>query len=314
MKNTHQLNTGHWLNRSSLDIARSHCPTATYRGKIYGFGGGGPNFKSQNSVVIYDPQQDSWSSGTPMPTLRSGAIAHTVGDLIYIIGGGFKQPDGTFKFLRTTEIYDPLKDSWESGPDMIMPHDYPAGVLLDQHFYIMGGHHPDAVVAGPQTDPGFGFCERLNLQTGQWEEIASLPTPRFALDAVVIDGRIVTMGGVAFTPEGFNNFDHTEVFDPASGTWSKGDITLPWTAAGAGACISHNHLFIFGGYSGDGISDHAACLDLQSQQWHILPTMPHSLAAMGVAVFDKQIFLLGGWADDRREPQNCLWCYQLPEA
>ncbi len=309
MENTAHIDKGTWLKKTSISIARSHVPTATYNGKIYGFGGGGPNFKSLNSVIIYDPRNDSWSSGTDMPTLRSGAIALTVGNAIYIVGGGFKQADGTFKFLPTTELYFPETDTWEKGPDMLQPHDYPAGALLDNHIYIMGGHHPDAVVAGPQTDPGFEFCERLNLESNQWEEIAPLPTPRFALDAVVIDNRIVTMGGVAFTPEGFNNFDHTEVFDPATGQWSPGEITLPWTAAGAGACLTNGHMFIFGGYSGDGISDYAACYDIKQKQWHILPPMPHTLAAMGVAVIDNNIFLQGGWADDKREPQDFLWCY-----
>jgi len=234
-----------------------------------------------------------------------------VGDTIYIIGGGFKQSNGTFKFLRTTEIYHPQTDSWESGPDMIMPHDYPAGTLLGDYIYILGGHHPDATLSGPKTDPGFEFCERLNLKTGQWEEIASLPTPRFALDAVVMDNKILTMGGVAFTPDGFNNFDHTEVYDPATGTWTKGEITLPWTAAGLGACMLANHLFIFGGYSGDGISNHAACYNNINRQWHILPPIPAPLAAMGVASNDNTIYLIGGWADDGRTPQNSFIAYSF---
>ena len=308
---TDNCHNGKWLHKTSLAIARSHCPTSSYQGKIYGFGGGGPNFKSLNSVIIYDPGSNTWSTGTDMPSLRSGAIAVTVGDAIYIIGGGFKQPDGTFKFLRTTEIYHPRTDTWESGPDMIMPHDYPAGTLLGDYIYIMGGHHPDATLSGPKTDPGFEFCERLNLKTGQWEEISPLPTPRFALDAVVMDNRILTMGGVAFTPEGFNNFDHTEVYNPETGKWSNGEIKLPWTAAGLGACMLANHLYIFGGYSGDGISNHAACYDSAKRQWHILPPMPAPLAAMGVATNDNCIYLIGGWADDGRTPQNSFIAYTL---
>lgn len=313
MKNATANNyqSGQWIPMPSLSIARSHCPTTTYKGKLYGFGGGGPNFKSLNSVIIFDPSTNTWDTGTNMPTLRSGSIAVTVGDSIYIIGGGFKQPNGTFKFLRTTEIYHPKTDSWESGPDMIMPHDYPAGTLLGDYIYILGGHHPDATKSGPKTDPGFEFCERLNLKTGAWEEIAPLPTPRFALDAVTVDNKILTMGGVAFTPDGFNNFDHTEVYDPVTGQWSKGEVTLPWTAAGLGACMHAEHLFIFGGYSGDGICDHAACYDTAQRQWHILPPMPAPLAAMGVAVIKNNIYLLGGWADDGRTPQSCFIAYSI---
>ena len=110
---THQ---GSWAIKPSLPVARSHCPTATFGGKIYGFGGGGPNFKSLNSVIIYDPASDAWTYGTDMPTLRSGAIALTVGNAIYIIGGGFKQENGTFRFLRTTEIYYPTRIAGPKAP------------------------------------------------------------------------------------------------------------------------------------------------------------------------------------------------------
>ncbi|MBI5450205.1 MAG: hypothetical protein HY940_02500 [Gammaproteobacteria bacterium] len=305
----HNVISGSWNTKTSLEIARSHPPTAIYKDKLYAFGGGGPKFKSQNTSIVYDPALNSWKYIAPMPSFRSGAIAKTVGDAIYVIGGGFKQDNGTFKFLRTTEIYYPDRDIWEKGPDMIMPHDYPAGALLGGHIYILGGHHPDAVVAGPQTDPGFDFCERLHLATGRWEQIAPLPTPRFALDAEVIDDKIVTLGGVAFTPQGFNNFDHTEVYDPSTGLWQRGSITLPWTAAGMGCCLLHNHLIVFGGYSGDGISDHVAGYDLATQKWSILAPMPGTLAAMGVGVIGNTAYLVGGWADDRREPQSCVYAF-----
>ena len=309
MATKRKCHEGQWQTKAPLAIARSHCPTASYQGKIYGFGGGGPNFKSLNSVVIYDPQTDEWSTAADMPTLRSGAIAQTVGDSIYIIGGGFKQENGTFRFLRTTEIFHPATGEWEHGPDMLMPHDYPAGALLGNYIYILGGHHPDATLSGPKTDPGFDFCERLDLRTGKWEQIAPLPTPRFALDAVVHDGRILTMGGVAFTPEGFNNFDHVETFDPHTSRWQRDTLTLPWTAAGAGACMLGGNILVFGGYSGDGISDHAACYDPEAKQWRLLPPIPKPLAAMGVGVIENTAYLIGGWADDGRTPQDSFYAY-----
>jgi N-acetylneuraminic acid mutarotase len=311
MNKSTRYHTGQWIAKPPLPTARSHCPTAVFGGKIYGFGGGGPNFKSLNSVIIFDPETDRWSRGTDMPTWRSGAIALAAGKAIYIIGGGFKQGNGTFRFLRTTEIYYPEEDRWETGPDMLMPHDYPAGALLDDKIYIMGGHHPDATLSGPRTDPGFDFCERLDLRTGKWEQIAPLPTPRFALDAVVIDGRILTMGGVAFTPQGFNNFDHVEAYDPRTGQWTRDQLTLPWTAAGAGAAMAAGRPFIFGGYSGEGISDHCACYDAETGQWHRLPPIPQPLAAMGVGVVGNTIYLLGGWADDGRTPQDCFYAYNF---
>ena len=68
-----------------------------------------------------------------------------------------------------------------------------------------------------QVDPGFDFCERLDTSKDHWEEIAPLPTPRFALSATTLEGKILAMGGVAFRPEGFNNFTTIESYDPKTG-------------------------------------------------------------------------------------------------
>ena len=140
-----------------------------------------------------------------MPTKRSGTAGFLINNKIYIVGGGYKKPDGNFQFLKTTEIYDIATNSWESGPDMNQPHDYPAATQLGDTIYILGGHHPDACLGGPKTDTGFDFCERWSPGDNTWEEITPMPTPRFAAHALARDGIIYTSGGGAFTPEGFNN-------------------------------------------------------------------------------------------------------------
>ncbi len=305
-------NSGSWSIKSPIISARSHCPPAIYKNKIYVFGGGGPNFASLNSVYAYDPSTDTWGKKADMPTLRSGSVTAVFDDRIYVMGGGFKQPNGQFRFLTTVEIYHPESDSWERGPDLLMPHDYPAVAVLDEDIYVLGGHHPDATKAGPKTDPGFDFCERLNPKTGVWKEIAPLIQPRFALAAVVADGAILTMGGVAFTPEGFNNFTLVERYDPAHNRWITDErYTLPWPAAGLGACTLDDHIYIFGGYSTDNIHNRAARFDPVSGQWLRIPDMPVPRAAMGVATLDNTIYLVGGWADDGRTPQAEVYAYTL---
>lgn len=325
---------GQWTRRGPLDIPRSHPATAVYKDKIYTFGGGGVNFKSFNCTRMYDPASGMWEARADMPCFRSGAVAAAVGDRIYVMGGGFKQPSGTFRFLTTVQIYYPDRDVWEEGPDLLMPHDYPAVAYTGGYIYVMGGHHPQATEGGPQTDPGFDFCERLDPAQGaqsrtggQWEQIASLPTPRFALTAVVVDGRIMTMGGVAFSSAGFHNFDFVESYDPATHVWVREkNFHLPWTAAGLGACILDGDIFIFGGYSGDGIHNRAAYYDAQGWTsaaggrmpeaadasqgvWRQISPMPGALAAMGVAVVGKSAYLISGWPDNGRVPTDAFYSY-----
>ena len=297
-----------WKTATTLDRSRSHTPVAVVNDELYIFGGGGVNFSSQQNCAAYRPQTGQWRALADMPTARSGTVACVINNKIYIVGGGFKQPDGMFRFLPTVEIYDPKTNSWATGPDMLAPHDYPGGLYHDGYIYIFGGHHPDATKAGPKTDPGFNFCERLNVATGKWEELAPLPTPRFALSAVVWKGQLLTMGGVAFTPQGFNNFDMIEQYDPATNTWTRrSDFTLPWPAAGQSNCVIDNKLYIFGGYSGDGIHPRAAWLEPQTHQWHRLPDMPAPRCATGLGVVNHSVYLIGGWADDGRTPQDSVF-------
>ena len=309
MKN--KLSSGFWQEKSPMEIARSHPAVATYKGKLYVFGGGGPNFASLNSVVAFDPSTNTWAPCSDMPTRRSGTIAAVVGNRIYIIGGGFKHSDGNFRFLNKVEIYDPETDQWDTGPDMLMPHDYPAGALLGNYIYILGGHHPDSTTSGPKTDPGFDFCERLDLKQGVWEQIAALPTPRFALSAITMNNKVLAMGGVAFTPEGFSNFTVAEAYDPATDTWTElPEIALPWPAAGHGTCLLVDTPYVFGGYSGEGIHNRAARYNLKTKTWHTIAPMPNRRAAMGVGVVGNSAYLFGGWADDGRTPMKEVYEYQ----
>lgn len=300
---------GRWTACRPLEIARSHSPVVAHDGRLYVFGGGGPNFKSLNSVTAYDPATDTWERCRDMPSHRSGTVATLVGDRIFVMGGGFKQENGTFRFLRTLEIYHPREDRWESGPDLNQPHDYPALAVLNGQLYVLGGHHPDATLAGPKTDPGFDFCERLTPDAGGWERIAPLPTPRFALAAVTLNDTILAMGGVAFRPEGFDNFTLVERYDAQADRWSLDQtLTLPWPAAGLGAALLGNELYVFGGYSSDNIHPRTAVF--RDGHWQQAASLPSPVAAMGVTTFNGRIYAVGGWADDGRTPINSVYAYE----
>jgi N-acetylneuraminic acid mutarotase len=294
-----------------MPVARSHCPAAVWNGKIFLFGGGGANFQSLQSVGIYDPETDRWSAGRDMPTLRSGTMAAALGDRIYVMGGGFKQPDGKFVFFRKVEVYDPRTDSWSEGPDLLMPHDYPSTVVHEDSIYIFGGHHPDATQAGPLTDPGFAFCERLDLRRGRWEEIPPLPTPRFATAAVAAGGRIRVLGGAGYRPEGFTNYALGESFDPVKNRWEEEKITLPWSAAGLGACLLDGRIFIAGGFDGETVHKRTAAWDPVQKRWEELDPMPRPRMAMAALLSGGVLYLLGGRGDDRKTPLDSVAAYTV---
>ena len=273
---------------------------AVFEGKIYSFGGGGDDFKSLDLSEVYDPKTDQWASLAPMPTLRSGALAATLGDAIYVMGGGFKKTDGRFKFLTTVEAYFPKENRWETQPSLLEPHDYPASAIVDGLIYIIGGHHPDATEGGPQTDPAFSFTECWDASSDSWQAVAEMPTPRFAASAIEIDQKLCVLGGVAASPKGFHEYDLIEVYDPKTSTWSQSPFVMPSSSAGQGAVVFNNKLYVFGGFrEGLGICKQGSVLDLKNKSWSSLPDMPLDRAAMGVALVDDTIYLIGGWRANR---------------
>ncbi len=288
-----------------MPIVRSHFGSAVWNGRIYVFGGGGEGFKSLNRVDIYDPMADRWSAGHPMPTTRSGVVAVTLGDLIYVMGGGFKKPDGTFNFLTTVEIYDPKSDTWEKGPDLLMRHDAPASTVLNERIYLFGGHHP-AARGGPLTDPATNFAEVFDEGLKTWDALVPLPTPRFSLAAVTLGGKILAMGGGAFRDGVFRNYDLVEGYDPVRQAWMKeGELSLPWPSAGLGGCVIDERVYVLGGNNGERIHSFGACYDPKERQWFELPPMQEPHAAMGVVALEEILFVLGGRGADNA-PVNTM--------
>ena len=306
------LQSGRWRAGQPMAVARSHFASAVCRGKIYIFGGGGAGFQSLNRVEIYDPERDTWTAGREMPTTRSGVVAVTLNDRIYVMGGGVREPGGSFRFLTTVEIYDPSMDRWEKGPDLLMRHDAPAAALLDERIYLVGGHHPDAT-GGPLTDPAFAFAERLDPRSGRWEQIPPMPTPRFSLAALAWDGRLLALGGGAFTGTAFANFDRVEAYDPSNGAWSPAPaISLPWPAAGPAACVFQTRLLLLGGNNGEAIQRRAASYDPREEKWSDIPPMPEARVTAAALPVGDAVYVIGGRDATGKQPVGSVFALSTP--
>ena len=83
-----------WELRAPLPTARSGHGLVIYRGRYYAMGGEGGiiNQPGQQRVFgqmeSYDPAADTWQKHAPMPTPRHAVAAVTIGDWIYVAGGG----------------------------------------------------------------------------------------------------------------------------------------------------------------------------------------------------------------------------------
>jgi len=94
---------------------------------------------SLRSVEMYDPATNTWTERAPLPTPRQAMGADLGADgRIYVVGGApsYMHP----KPMDVVEIYDPEKDTWETGPPLVYPRRSHAVVATpDGKIYAIGG-------------------------------------------------------------------------------------------------------------------------------------------------------------------------------
>src|SRR5436309_558468 len=104
-----------WSTGAPLPMPIEYAAGAAINDKFYVVGGdyGPTNVNNINSdlLFIYDPSRNSWSTGAPIPTPRTGLAADVINGKLYVVGGVDNSG-----FQSTLEIYDPVSNSWTTGP------------------------------------------------------------------------------------------------------------------------------------------------------------------------------------------------------
>ena len=135
-----------WSTGAPPPKALSYAAGAALYGKFYVVGGSyrdsSSNYIQSNSLYIYDPSTNSWSTGAPMPTAREGASAVVVNGKLYVLGG-----DNGAE-LSTVEIYDPASDTWTTGPALPTQVYLGAAGVIGSKIYITGGYNASGSING----------------------------------------------------------------------------------------------------------------------------------------------------------------------
>jgi serine/threonine protein kinase len=108
-------------------------------GKLYVVGGHTvQNSEPTGCLHIYDPKdpRKGWITGQNLPTPRYGLACAVVADKLYAIGG---HASGTGPPLATVEIYDPVTDTWSTGPKLLTQRRNHAAVAVGMTIYVLGG-------------------------------------------------------------------------------------------------------------------------------------------------------------------------------
>jgi N-acetylneuraminic acid mutarotase len=184
----YDTSTDTWTTVAPLPVGVADAAVATSHGKIYVFGGynGEGNPYILDTVQIYNPRTNSWTSGTRTPSIRDGATAVTGPDGdIYVIGGYSRRAN----ISGIVKMYSPSTDSWTTKAPMPTARWFLAGALgKDGKIYAIGGSLTNA-------DIGVSTVEAYDPSTNTWATAPSLQVARSSLGAGSLGGRIYAVGG-----------------------------------------------------------------------------------------------------------------------
>ena len=226
--------TDKWTKKKPMALPSHHIALTEYNGKVYVFGGFTAGkvgdlsaWTPVNNAFEYDPVQDSWRELAPMPTKRGAAVAATVGDKMYVLGGATTAPGATNpaihpttpqRVVGTVEEYDPKTNKWRERATMPTPRNHTAAGVVNGKIYVIGGRIGAAFIAASSN---LNNVEAYDPETDTWSRpLAKMPTARSGVCVGVYEGRLYIAGGEWQNAVEQTTYRAFEAYDPATDSWS----------------------------------------------------------------------------------------------
>jgi N-acetylneuraminic acid mutarotase len=153
-----------------------------------------------------------------MATGRGTHTATLLADGKVLVAAGF----GDNGVLRSSELYDPASGTWSMTVSRMTRGraNHRATLLADGKVLVAGGNN----TAGTQE---FASAELYDPASGTWSMTGDLTTARSRPSMTLLrNHKVLVAGGQNFS-SGEGNLASAELYDPASGTWSRtGDLPL----------------------------------------------------------------------------------------
>jgi hypothetical protein len=212
----YQPGTGTWSAAGSMSVGRNQ-PSATILqdGRVLVAGGADTGFGAgcgctYNSADLYTPGV-GWSAAASMGTPRLVHTATRLSNGKVLVAGGWTGSATT----ASAELYDPATNTWTPAASMIVARGSHWAALLTNGKVLVAGGGNDSASALDTT-------ELYDPATNAWSSAGTLSVARanqgITPAAVLPSGKVVIAGGWT----GSINSAATDIYDPATSTWSTG--------------------------------------------------------------------------------------------
>lgn len=138
--------TDMWETKASIPTPRHGACANVVDGKIYVIGGAEvtpyPGYVTSGKNEVYDPETDTWTEKTSIPTPVNRAASAVVDGRIYVLGGRAGWiPAGYYDF---NQVYDVKNDAWSTAAPLPVGVDAAAagattGEYAPRRIYVFGG-------------------------------------------------------------------------------------------------------------------------------------------------------------------------------
>ena len=225
-----------------MEFGRALFSAQKYNGNIYVIGGAKRVFGNTtliNTIEAYDPNNDSWTTISELPTSRFTHIAKIINQKLYVIGGATPN----WEPIGQVDIYNMETDTWISGTPMPTPRASISAVVINEKIYTIGGHQGTST-----NESGEKLVEVYDASSDSWTTISEMPIKVKMSTASVYEDKIYVFGGA----EGYCTpaIAAIQVYDLVNGTWSIIEDMpeeLAWSSS-----VQHNgKIYLSGGLSGN---------------------------------------------------------------
>ena len=210
-----------WSQGAQPPFEIHHFQAVVIDGLLYvigAFTGGWPHETPLSHVLIYDVTEDIWITGEKIPeNRRRGAAGVAIyNKKIYLVNGIIN--GHTSGWVNWFDEYDPYNNTWKVLPDAPVARDHFQAVVVEDQLYIAGGRR-----SGSVDNNGFaGTVNETNVydfNSGKWEVLPAIPTPRAGTATIVYNGNPIVLGGESDGQEAAHN--EVEMYEITSRTWKK---------------------------------------------------------------------------------------------
>jgi len=300
-----------WEQLPNMPVAKWEPASLLIDDKLYVLGGYENYVISSRRLHVFDPADGSWTQLQDCPS-KISHVNLVKGDTGFWFAGGMKdRPDRKTKDHIVAEVwhFDPELDRYTAAPLLPGPRGGGALERVGDHLHYVSGLMEDRDTDSPDHWT-FDLATWSATGSAEWLPAAPLPAPRNQLSVAVVNDKIYAIGGQFNHDSQQLDQARTDIYDPASDTWSDGPrLPVPHSHSEGATFVNKGRIWMVGGHAtpeggSKGFYDGVLTL-VEGGEWELTCRLPKPISSPAAAIINEQLYVAGGW--DGRMDEDKQW-------